>query len=461
MPQNNIHFSISERKLLLRVFDVIFAIDGIIFLSLFSNFNYFDLNSPQIYIWGITLASYILLFSEIFEMYNLKVANDTYLTIRGTILTGVLTTIFYIFTPIISPVLPTNRIQIVYLFLAITVSITIWRFIYIKFIFSPKFFKRVLLIGPEQTIKTLVQSIHENAQDNDIVGYISTHKIENCEINYIDIYEEKLINIIKKLYVTEIVVETFDKYEIQQNLTPQLIKLFEKGYTITSAVNFKESLQNRVPESCLDNDFFSYIGFSKSQHNRLYLFAHRAADILVSIIGILFLVLIIPFVVIGNLIGNRGNLFYLQKRVGKKGKVFYIIKFRSMVPDAEKNGPAWAKKNDTRITKFGRFLRRTRLDEVPQFINVLRGDMGLIGPRPERPEFVRKLSKEFPFYAIRHVIKPGLTGWAQVEFPYASSKEEQSIKLRYDLYYIKERNLLLDLKIIIKTISTVLFFRGT
>ena len=132
-----------------------------------------------------------------------------------------------------------------------------------------------------------------------------------------------------------------------------------------------------------------------------------------------------------------------------------------MVSNAEKNGAQWAEKGDVRITPFGRVLRKTRLDEVPQFLNVLKGDMSLIGPRPERPEFVLILEQELPYYALRHVIKPGLTGWAQVKHPYANSVKDQQEKLLFDLYYIKERNLLLDFKIVIKTISTILFFRGT
>ena len=132
-----------------------------------------------------------------------------------------------------------------------------------------------------------------------------------------------------------------------------------------------------------------------------------------------------------------------------------------MVENAEENGAEWAQKNDSRVTAFGRILRKARVDEIPQFINVLKGDMSLIGPRPERPEFVTMLEKELPFYAIRHVVKPGLTGWAQVMYPYAHSVKDQHKKLMYDLYYIKERNLLMDLKIVIKTISTILFFRGT
>ena len=131
-----------------------------------------------------------------------------------------------------------------------------------------------------------------------------------------------------------------------------------------------------------------------------------------------------------------------------------------MVKNAEINGAVWAKKNDARITSFGKFLRNTRLDEVPQFFNILKGEMSIIGPRPERPEFIKDLEDKIPFYAIRHVVRPGLTGWAQVNYPYANTLEEQRIKLRYDLYYIKERNSFLDFKILIKTITTILYYRG-
>ena len=131
-----------------------------------------------------------------------------------------------------------------------------------------------------------------------------------------------------------------------------------------------------------------------------------------------------------------------------------------MVENAETNGAVWAVKNDNRITAFGKFLRNTRLDEFPQFYNILKGDMSIIGPRPERPEFVKDLENKIPFYAIRNVVRPGLTGWAQVNYPYANTVEEQEIKLRYDLYYIKERSAFMDFKILIKTITTVLFYRG-
>jgi exopolysaccharide biosynthesis polyprenyl glycosylphosphotransferase len=393
-------------------------------------------------------------------MYNLKVANDKYLTLRSTVLTGFFTTIFYIFTPYISPVLPENRVQIIYLYLSITIAILIWRFIYISFIFSPLIFKRVLLIGSNRVVKSLIEIIDEKAHDNFVVGYIAPREFTDIDIPFFKV-SRNIEKLVQQHQVTEIVVETFTAQGLSNKITPQLIHLFEKGFTITSSDNFKESITNRVPESRLNEAFYNHLSFSKSQENRLYIYAHRAFNIVVSLIGILFFTALIPIIVICNLIGNRGSLFYFQSRVGRGGKIFKIIKLRSMVPNAESGKAIWAKKNDKRVTKFGKFLRKTRLDEVPQFFNVLKGEMSLIGPRPERPEFVKELSKEFPFYATRHVIKPGLTGWAQVEYPYAMSKEEQMIKLRYDLFYIKERNLLLDLKIVIKTISTVLFFRGT
>lgn len=167
-----------------------------------------------------------------------------------------------------------------------------------------------------------------------------------------------------------------------------------------------------------------------------------------------------PFISLINAFFNKGKLFYKQQRIGRFNQAFTIIKFRTMVTDAEADGAKWAKKNDLRITPFGKFLRRCRLDELPQFINILKGEMSLIGPRPERPEFIESLKENIPFYETRHIIKPGLTGWAQVNAKYASSENESMEKLQFDLYYIKERSLYLDFRIMVKTISTIIFFRG-
>jgi lipopolysaccharide/colanic/teichoic acid biosynthesis glycosyltransferase len=183
-------------------------------------------------------------------------------------------------------------------------------------------------------------------------------------------------------------------------------------------------------------------------------------EILFSTIGLLIGVLLIPFILLGNAIGNRGKLFYTQERVGKNGTIFQILKFRTMITDAEKEGAVFSSPNDHRVTLFGKFMRKTRIDEIPQFLNILKGDMAVIGPRPERPFFVKEIAGIMPFYETRHVIKPGLTGWAQVNYSYGESIDDSLIKLQYDLYYIKHRSIFLDLNIAVKTISTILFYRG-
>ena len=172
--------------------------------------------------------------------------------------------------------------------------------------------------------------------------------------------------------------------------------------------------------------------------------------------------MVLPFVALAIYLESPGPIFYSQGRVGRAGRTFQLIKLRSMVPDAEQDGQArWAEEKDKRVTRVGRFLRRTRLDELPQCLNVLRGEMSLIGPRPERPEFVTRLQKRIPFYRSRLAVRPGLTGWAQVNYHYGSSVEDALVKLQYDLYYIKHKSLYLDLLILLKTIGVVLSFQDT
>jgi lipopolysaccharide/colanic/teichoic acid biosynthesis glycosyltransferase len=167
-----------------------------------------------------------------------------------------------------------------------------------------------------------------------------------------------------------------------------------------------------------------------------------------------------PFVVLAVKLSSKGPIFFRQTRVGMGGRNFDVIKFRTMFTDAEAGGAKWATKNDPRVTKVGMFLRKTRIDEIPQLWNVLRGDMGFVGPRPERPEFVAWLSQELPFYYLRTLIRPGLTGWAQVRYGYGATLAETKEKLEYDLYYIKHMSLGLDLLIMFETIKTILRRRG-
>jgi exopolysaccharide biosynthesis polyprenyl glycosylphosphotransferase len=190
---------------------------------------------------------------------------------------------------------------------------------------------------------------------------------------------------------------------------------------------------------------------------KTYLIIKRFFDIILSLIGLILAMPIILITAIAIKLESEGPVFFLQERTGLNGKTFKIIKLRSMRVDAEKNGPQWAQKNDSRVTKVGKFIRKTRIDELPQLINVLKGDMSILGPRPERPVFVKQFSKEIPGFEKRLLVKPGLTGWAQVNGGYDITPEE---KLKYDLHYINNMSLLLDLKIILKTIKVVLTGEG-
>ena len=248
--------------------------------------------------------------------------------------------------------------------------------------------------------------------------------------------------------------------EMTLDLNNQLIRLLEQGVPIKEYTHVYEELNRKVPVQFIADDFYRYFPFSRSNQNKLYLFFHRLMDLLLSVIGLVFGLLISPLIIMGNLLANRGPFFYKQERVGVNGKPFKIYKLRSMVRNAEKDGAQYAQKQDARITPFGKFLRRTRIDEIPQFINVIKGDMSVIGPRPERPVFVENLSQQIPFYEIRHLVKPGVTGWAQVNAKYGMTQEDALEKLQYDLYYIKRRSFFLDSKIILKTLSTIIFFRG-
>ncbi|MFA5298158.1 MAG: exopolysaccharide biosynthesis polyprenyl glycosylphosphotransferase [Lutibacter sp.] len=461
MHTDKFYINISERRLYLRVLDIGFVVLALYVLQSFSKFDYLDFSNPSIILWISTLVIYILVFGEIFEMYDLRVASDIYLTLRSVIITVFFSTLFYVFTPVISPLLPSNRLQLAYFSLTLLFSILLNRFLYIQLIFSPRFLKNILLIAEVSQLKSLV-SIIQNKSANKIVAYVSNAEITNNNtMNFTDIATAELEQIVKKEAINEIVVCSDTIKFITPDLNKQLIVLFEKGMVIRSTDNFIEEETHRISETQLTTDFYNYFTFSKSQQNNLYLAFRRFLDVFFSVIGILVFTVLIPFIFVGNMLASKGCLFYTQERVGRRGKKFKIIKFRSMVMNAEENGMEWAKKNDLRVTLFGKFLRKTRLDEFPQFINVLKGEMSLIGPRPERPEFVKLLEKELPFYAIRHVVKPGLTGWAQVMYPYAHSVDDQYKKLMYDLYYIKEQDLMLDLKIVIKTISTVIFFRGS
>ncbi|WP_026914494.1 exopolysaccharide biosynthesis polyprenyl glycosylphosphotransferase [Christiangramia portivictoriae] len=456
------HFEISERKFLLKLFDILFALLSLTIVGIIFQFDYFRINS-ETWTWTLVFILYLSFFGNVFELYDLQKADRFDSVLKNVLLTTSLTVLFYMLTPFLTPSLPENRLQIIFFFLSVAISLLIWRSLYISLISSPRFYKRVLVVGDSFDIKLIAESLQKADPNYCIVGYINTDETLKTEIAREDLLRfevEELVQTVKKEHISEIVVTSAFQRGLMLPLYNQLSRLQKQGFSIRDYTQVYEEITRRIPVQNVDKDFYRYFPFSRNHQNKFYLLVFRIFDIIVSIIGILIGICLGPIILIGNLIANRGKTFYFQERVGKHGEVFKIVKLRTMNKDAEISGPQFAQKRDLRVTKFGRFLRRSRLDEIPQFYNVLLGDMSLIGPRPERPIFVNELSELIPFYDTRHIIKPGLTGWAQVMANYGDCYDDSLEKLQYDLYYIKHRGIFLDLSILLKTLSTVLFFRG-
>ena len=462
MGKYTVHFNISERKILLRIVDLVSILLVLSFISIKFDFDYFTITTEN-WSWVFVLVLYISVFGTVFELYDLQKSSKLDKVLANIVLTASITVLFYILTPFFTPFLPSNRIQILYFYLAIIIALFLWRWLYIKFITTPRFYKKVLLVGEISNIETIVSAFKNSDPNYKIVGFINCEAKTNDGITYKGVLEyqpEDIHRVIQEENISEIVVASYNAETITSEIYLDLIVLLERGFPIKEYTQVYEDITYRVPVQFVGKDFYKYFPFSRSNQNKLYQFFHRFFDLIISLIGAAICISLIPFIFLGNLIANKGPIIYSQDRVGKNGKIFQMLKFRTMIVDAEKEGAVWAIKNDSRVTNFGKFLRRSRLDEMPQFFNILRGDMSLIGPRPERPYFVKELSKVIPFYETRHIIKPGLTGWAQVKVRYGSTVEDSLLKLQYDLYYIKHRSFFLDANVIIKTLSTMIFFRG-
>jgi lipopolysaccharide/colanic/teichoic acid biosynthesis glycosyltransferase len=270
-----------------------------------------------------------------------------------------------------------------------------------------------------------------------------------------------LVQLTDTLQVDEVILTLPQDSPLREEIHEALLDCRELGVPVTSMSTVYERLTGRVAVEYVGWDVESITGYEDKPFKRFYTLFKRLLDIVIGAVGVLIVGILIPPIALINYLTAPGPLFYKQLRVGKSARPFYMIKFRSMVPEAEDlEGVVWAKKNDDRVTLAGRWLRRLHLDELPQVHNVVRGEMSLIGPRPERPKFVDILSHEIPFYRARRFVRPGITGWAQIHQDYGSSVEDAKVKLEYDLYYIKKTGIYLDMVILLRTITKVVGFKG-
>ena len=337
--------------------------------------------------------------------------------------------------------------------LILAVGLFTWRWAYGWMVRLPFFRERVYVVGAGDRAQRLLGGLRRQAFGVDVVGW--TGDVEG-EVTR-ETVASHLVNLVRERRVHRVIVAMTDR----RGALPveELLALRLSGVKIEEATSWLEKITGRIE---VDHLYPSWLIFTQGFHlSLLGQVLRRLLNLAAALTGLILTIPLLPLIALAVRLDSPGPVLYRQKRVGRGGTQFFCYKFRTMRNDAEADtGATWATDDDPRITRIGRFLRTSRLDEIPQLWCVLKGDMHFVGPRPERPEFVEWLSQEIPYYGVRHVVRPGVTGWAQISYKYGNTLEDAREKLQYDLYYIKNASVGLDLMIMFQTIKIVLLGRG-
>jgi exopolysaccharide biosynthesis polyprenyl glycosylphosphotransferase len=395
------------------------------------------------------------------NLYDPHRVNSVRVTIRGIVAAMLMGGLIYAVAYLL---VEGNQTRIgVGLFLALASILTLgWRLVYIRIFTSPAFQRRVLILGAGKAGETLMEAYHSlNPRPFHLVGFIDDDpRKAGKQIRGYPILSasDRMAAVVEKEAVSDLAIAVSG--EMRGSTFQAVLDIQERGVEVVPMPVLYEELLGRVPVHHLESEWLIRSFVIEARTGMFYELFKRLMDILGALAGLAFLALIFPLVALGTLLDSGLPILYRQVRSGKGGRPYVVSKFRTMSQDAEKDGVRLTLDKDERITRLGNFLRRTHLDEFPQFWNVLRGEMSLVGPRAERPEWVVQFEKQIPFYRARLLVKPGVTGWAQVNYAYYVTVEEMAVKLEYDLYYIKHRNLLMDLAILLRTVGQVFGLRG-
>lgn len=406
-----------------------------------------------------TLLCQATIFYNDLYFSNLKEKNRlTFIKLLQSIgIASVLLAISYFFLPML---MIGRGVFIITIILLVPV-LFIWRMYYQEIPFLRKDNENILIIGTgDLSIEIGKKIIDKGNSGYKVVGYIDEdrnrvgQRLFNPSI--IGSFDD-IIPIVQNKKIDKIIIamaEMRGKFPVDP-----LLRLRLDGIEVEEGISFYEKISGKIHVSHLKP---GWLIFSEGFQRRRIAIGKRLIDIILSAVGLILAAPIMLIIAILIKLDSPGPVLFRQERVGEGAKVFVLLKFRSMRADAEsKTGPIWASEDDQRTTRVGRFIRKVRIDELPQMINVLKGDMSFVGPRPERPQFIDMLEKEIPFYSLRHSVKPGITGWAQVRYEYGASVEDAMEKLQYDIYYIKNMSLLFDLSIVLETTKTVLLGEGS
>jgi exopolysaccharide biosynthesis polyprenyl glycosylphosphotransferase len=432
-------------------------------------------------LWFLLLSALWLPLAHAFDAYDLRVAGRFRTAAPAVLKAGVITAVVYLLIPYLPPALPTSRFSLFAFPFSVLTLLLAGRGLYTLALAQPLFQRRALIIGAGWAGRTIAQALAEHGDGTyQIVGFVDDDpaklgkggagarhaqsafrnpksEIRNPKFTVLG-NRHALPILIAQHHVTTLILAI--THEVNGELLQILMDSLELGVEIVPMPVLYEQLTGRVPVEHVGGNWYVAMPIHHPGTGALWPLVKRLMDIVLASLGLLFVLPFFPLIALAIYLDSPGPIFYTQERVGKNGRRFKVYKFRTMRPDAEKEGEVWAQENDPRVTRVGRILRKSHVDEFPQFLNILKGEMSAVGPRPERPEFVEELAKEIPFYRVRHAVKPGMAGWGLVRQGYGASKEDALLKLQYDLYYIKHQSLWLDLVILLKTVVDTLTLGG-
>jgi exopolysaccharide biosynthesis polyprenyl glycosylphosphotransferase len=453
-----------ERKYLLLLIDLT-LVNGSL-LAAVTAWNGFSPSLPMLlayWKWFVTLSVVWLLAGMVFDVYNLARSANTSAIMASAGLAALVVGLVYPWIPWLTPPL-LHRVYALGFLVLLPLVIVVWRVLYAQVLARPSFRRRALILGADVPVSAVVDADSFHGIGYEIVGCVpcgaGSREGSVAGIPVLGSVTE-LVRLAPEYHIDEIIVAHDREQALPVEAHEALLDCRQLGLGVTVMEGVYERVGARLPVEYARRDLALLLGQADSPISRVYPALKRVMDLLLATMGLMIMATVLPAIALANALFCPGPLFYRQERVGKGGRLITVVKLRSMVPDAEREtGAVWCGQDDPRITRLGRLLRKARLDELPQVINVLRGEMSVVGPRPERPQFVDQLSEALPVYRARHAVKPGLTGWAQVRYGYGNSVEDARIKLEYDLYYVKHVSLYLDLLILLQTVRVVLGFQG-
>jgi exopolysaccharide biosynthesis polyprenyl glycosylphosphotransferase len=465
-PKRRLQLRISERRVALMAGDVLAVIIAVLIaLRIWALVARADF-SPEFILmrgyWFPVLIGLWLLLAGANDFYDLYTASRRTATFQRLVLITLQMLVIYLIVFFLAQPLALPRLFILYYGVASFMLIGLFRALNPALSGWAAQRRRVLIVGTDWAALSIIGVIGRYAHHlydlRGIIGEPDDTLQDLCDVPVIGTGKD-IVRLVEDQDITELIVTS--TRELSGETFQGVMDAYERGLTIVPMPILYERITGQVPVEHVSNHWAVVLPIDGESIFNPYPVLKRLLDILLALVGTLAFVLALPLLALVIKLDSPGGIFYSQERTGLNGRIFRIYKFRSMRADAEAHtGAVFSQRGDPRVTRIGRIMRKTRLDELPQVWNVLRGDMSIVGPRPERPEHIKRLTEKIPFYRTRLVIRPGLTGWAQVRYNYGSTDEDALVKLQYDLYYIRHQSLALDLNIIVRTIGKVIRLTG-